>query len=203
MIYSVRLIIRYLVSKEFISDEEATSLKKKLSNIKSNADNYVPNLNEISLTLNKLNPAYRSVYLMYLMSGIRKNEGDYVLTNLKALHVQDNGSFVKISLDLYRGNKNAYFCYLSKDIYLQLVDRGISNVSGLDAYIKRKELIPIKYARKWFYSKCIELGIPEGVADYYQGRISTSIGSKNYLSKQVLADKFYGEMVLKISTLFT
>ena len=71
------------------------------------------------------------------------------------------------------------------------------SINSLTMRLKRNKLIPIKYCRKWFFSKCIELGIPESIADFYEGRSSNSIGAKHYLSKQKLADKYYEEKLVE------
>ena len=57
--------------------------------------------------------------------------------------------------------------------------------------IKKNKLVSIKYCRKWFFTKCIELGIPESIADFYEGRVANSVGSNHYLSRQSLADNNY------------
>jgi len=132
------------------------------------------------------------MYVMYLVSGIRKVEGSFLLTNIHKLKTQEMDNFVKISMNYLRNTKNSYFCYLPTIIYEQLFKyhKQIS-VSSLERELKTKKLIPIKYCRKWFYTKCIELGVPESIADYYQGRVSNSVGGNHYLSRQMLADKNY------------
>jgi len=70
------------------------------------------------------------------------------------------------------------------------------SVGSLERELKTKHLIPIKYCRKWFYTKCIELGVPEAIADFYEGRTANSVGSNHYLSRQMLADKFYNEKLV-------
>ena len=111
--------------------------------------------------------------------------------------------FVKVTMNYLRHNKNSYFCYLPLDICNQLsTNHKLLSISSLEQEIKRKNLIPIKYCRKWFYTKCIELGIPESIADYYQGRTARGVGNNHYLSRQLLADQNYSKMVSFLNSLF-
>ncbi|MCK9319903.1 integrase, partial [Methanoculleus sp.] len=116
--------------------------------------------------------------------------------NIHKLKTQQMDGFVKVAMNYLRHNKNSYFCYLPLEIYSQLsATQKPLSINSLEQEIKRKKLIPIKYCRKWFYTKCIELGIPDTIADYYQGRTANSVGSNHYLSRQMLADKNYDKIV--------
>ena len=162
-----------------------------------NPDTYVPTDKEVLNTLYKLQQDNRLFYIIYLFSGLRKIEVKYLLSNFKTLKIQTNDKFAKITLNYLRHNKNSYFCYLPLDIYNNLAKsyKHLS-VGSLGSQIKKKNLIAIKYCRKWFYTKCIELSIPDSVADYFEGRISYSVGNTNYLGRQALADKYYGEKLV-------
>ena len=137
------------------------------------------------------------MYLVYVVSGIRKVEGEYLLDNLDILKCQQLDGFTKITMNYLRHNKNSYFCYLPLNVYSKLtINHKQLSISSLENEIRRKKLIPIKYCRKWFYTKCIEVGVPESIADFYEGRTSNSIGSNHYLSKQMLADRYYKDKLL-------
>jgi len=190
----VRLLLHYLEDEELISDNQIALVKKKLKGIKEGVDNHVPTDSEIQDTLSKLSVANRLVYLMYLVSGLRKVEGDYLVKNVSSLKCQQLDGFTKVTMNYLRHNKNSYFCYLPLSVYSKLtINYKKLSISSLENEIRRRKLIPIKYCRKWFYTKCIELGVPESIADYYQGRTANSVGSNHYLSRQMLADKFYSE----------
>jgi len=130
------------------------------------------------------------------VSGIRKVEGSYLLANSHKLVAQEKDGFVKVTMNYLRHNKNSFFCYLPSSIYNQIITNKQLSISSLENELKRHKLIAIKYCRKWFYTKCIELGVPEAIADFYEGRTSNSIGSNHYLSKQMLADRYYKENLL-------
>jgi len=190
----VRLLLHYLDDKELISNEQLILIKKKIKNIKEGVDNHVPTDQEIQQTLSMLSDKVKVVYQMYLVSGIRKTEGSYLLANIHNLKTQQYDGFVKVTMNYLRNTKNSYFCYLPTDVYEQLKANNLKSIESLNYELKTKNLIPIKYCRKWFYTKCIELGIPDTIADYYQGRTANSVGSNHYLSRQMLADKNYSKM---------
>jgi len=198
----IKLLLHYLEDQEIIHSEQITLIKKKIINIKEGVDNYVPTDQEMLLTLNQLTPNNRLVYLVYLVSGARKVEGKYLIEKLDSLKSQQLEGYVKISMNYLRHNKNSFFCYLPLEVYtkLQLNYKQLS-ISSLERELKNKKLIAIKYCRKWFYTKCIELGIPESIADYYEGRVSNGVGSNHYLSRQLLADQNYKKIVSYLNKL--
>ena len=188
----IRLILNYCEKKELLTTDQLAQCRKKIKTQKSGVDNHVPTDQEIQQTISQLSPNNQLMYLVYLMSGVRKVEGSYLLANIHKLKAQQMDGFVKVTMNYLRHNKNSYFCYLPLEIYNRLsAPHKPLSINSLEQEIKRKKLIPIKYCRKWFYTKCIELGIPESIADYYQGRSANSVGSNHYLSRQMLADKNY------------
>jgi intergrase/recombinase len=190
LIKLTRSILNFLENKEYVNNYQLIDIRKKIKNLPINTDNHVPTDKEIKQTLSQLSSKHNLLYLIYLTSGLRKVEGSYLLKNISTLKYQDFKDFVKVTMDYKRKNKNSYFCYLPRSLFLQL-NNSKTTILALEQEIKRKKLIPIKYCRKWFYTKCIELGVPESIADYYQGRTSNSVGANHYLSRQFLADKHY------------
>lgn len=194
---NVKIFIRFLnYLKDFNVPLEVIEKHKKLlkkSKCWSN-DNFVPTDAEIKNTLSKLRPDLLPYYLFFLYSGIRITEGVYLLNNLNKLTVQYKEMYCKISLEYNRHNKRSFFCYLPTSLYNQISSKK-TELSHIRMFIKRNKLIPIKYCRKWFFTKCIELGIPESIADFYEGRVATSVGSNHYLSRQALADKNYSKLL--------
>jgi len=191
----IRIILSYCEKNELLTTEQLLQCRKKLKNHKSGVDNHVPTDSEILQTLSKLSPNNQLVYLVYLVSGIRKVEGSYLIANLSKLMAQEKEGFVKVTMNYLRHNKNSFFCYLPSSVYNQIITNKQLSISSLENELKRHKLIAIKYCRKWFYTKCIELGVPESIADYYQGRTANSVGSNHYLSRQLLADQNYIKIV--------
>ena len=60
--------------------------------------------------------------------------------------------------------------------------------------VSKSGLAP-KYLRKWFYNFLIYNNVPEGVADFIEGRSSSSVDSMHDLSKAKRADYRYEQVV--------
>jgi intergrase/recombinase len=192
----IRMLCKYLYEKQLFDDVHTNNILRVVKIESSySVDNYVPTINEIKHTLSHLNNFQKHLYLLYLFSGVRKNEGYYIFKNFKDLKVQKYPEYVKISVNYYRKLKKCYFCYLPLNIY-HFIESNLSffSLRSLELTLNRKKLTSIKYCRKWFYTKCIEIGIPDTIADFYEGRTSNGVGNNHYLSRQVLADKFYDKI---------
>ena len=52
--------------------------------------------------------------------------------------------------------------------------------------LKRKgmEIEPVKYVRDFAYNAMLQVGIPESLADYLNGRGPQTVGAKHYLEKK-------------------
>ena len=116
----VRHILNYCEKKEILTTDQLIQCRKMIKTYKSGVDNYVPTDPEIKQTLSQLTLNNRLVYIMYLVSGIRKVEGNYLLANIHKLKAQQYGNFVKITTNYLRHNKNSYFCYLHLEIYIKI-----------------------------------------------------------------------------------
>jgi len=198
MVILISLLFKYLIEVGTIKEEGCIHIRKQLRyNKKVIPDTYVPTEIEVINTIDNLSPNSKILYEIYLFSGLRKIELNYVLSNYNKLTIQQFDGFVKISTNYLRKNKNSYFCYLPDFLFNKFKEyQKQLSICTISCEIKRKKLIPIKYCRKWFYTKCIELGIPESIADFYEGRVASSVGGNHYLSRQMLADKYYGEKLV-------
>ena len=196
-IYLFRLLCKYLQEHITESQQIVKKILKKLPSRTSKPDSYVPTTQEILSTLKNLSIVQKYTYYLALSTGLRKCECKYLIENYKSLKVQKQHDFCKIYLQLYRGNKNSYITFIPIDMHAHIVEGNLCSVSSLDAFLKRQGLIPLKYARKWFFTQCLSLGVPESIIDYLQGRSSATIGSRHYLGKEVLAEKEYREKILR------
>ena len=52
-----------------------------------------------------------------------------------------------------------------------------------------------KYLRKWFYYFLIYNTVPEGIADYIEGRATHTVGSMHYFGKTKQADFWYDKII--------
>ena len=109
------------------------------------------------------------------------------------LKVINREGFKKIVLNADRRTKKCYFIYLPLDFELPV---DITEGMIRKFLATHKEILRPKYIRNWFYSKCLELGIPSGIIDFYQGRSPVTVGDKHYLDKERMADKLYSQSLL-------
>ncbi len=196
-VLSLRLLLKYAEGEDFLPKEQIDQILRSLKSKRSNPDQYVPTTTKIKETLSGLQRKNQLLYLLCLCSGIRKVEVKRVITSTN-LRIVRNDGFVKILLNSRNGTKAAFFCYLPDWLWEEALKvKEELSFDSLDMEVKRKKLIPVKYARKWYYSKCIELGVPESIADFFQGRQAQSVGANHYLAKQALADKYYMIKVVK------
>jgi intergrase/recombinase len=103
--------------------------------------------------------------------------------------------FYRLALGDFRGCKQAYYCYLTKATFEQIITLKAKQLNERHAtsYYCGFNVIRPKYVRKFAFDTMIEREIPESVADFIQGRVARSVGSKHYMVLKRQADKFYGK----------
>jgi intergrase/recombinase len=103
--------------------------------------------------------------------------------------------FYRLALGDFRGCKQAYYCYLTKATYTQIITLKAKplNERHATSYYCGSKIIRPKYLRKFAFDTMIEREISESVADFIQGRVARSIGAKHYMVLKRQADKFYGK----------
>jgi len=80
---------------------------------------------------------------------------------------------------------------------MEAVEHGAIKYRNARSYLKKhlysrnRKAVTWKYLRKYAYDKLLELGVPESVADFIQGRAPKRIGAKHYLDLRRRADQYY------------
>jgi intergrase/recombinase len=93
----IRMLCKYLYEKQLFDDVYTNNILRVIKIESSySVDNYVPTDQEVKETLSQLTTDKKLLYLMYLVSGMRKVEGEYLLDNVSSLKVQQFEGFVKI-----------------------------------------------------------------------------------------------------------
>ena len=101
--------------------------------------------------------------------------------------------FAKYQLHYNRGQKSSFYTYMPKELMPEL-HKFYIHVDTITHQISKSGLNP-KYLRKWFYNFLIYNNVPEGVADFIEGRASSSVGSMHYLAKAKQVDYWYEQIV--------
>ena len=96
-----------------------------------------------------------------------------------------------------RGTKNSYYLFISKSLFDKIVDSNLKefNVEKLKTWIKRHNLIPLKYTHKYNFTKLIKNDVSFEIANFIQGRISSNIGFNHYLAKKEIALREYRKII--------
>ena len=145
----------------------------------------------------KAQERYRLLYWLILETGgLRLVEAVRLYNEVEALEAEDlPDGYVKILLGYFRGTKRAYYAYLSRETYGRLLEAPGKplNYETVPGYLNKrsKAIVDFKYLRKYAYDKLLELGVPESVADFIQGRVPRRIGAKHYLDLRKRADQYY------------
>ena len=133
-----------------------------------------------------------ALYDLLIDSDVRLIEAVKALEQINsAEQIKD---FYRILLGLFRESKSAFFVYLSKETYQQITNLSNSKLDrhhATDYYRRICKVTAPKYLRKFTFDKMLELGLPESVADFYQGRVPRTVGARHHANLIRLADKAY------------
>ncbi|MCS7124863.1 MAG: integrase [Candidatus Bathyarchaeota archaeon] len=176
--------------KEFLD-----SLRKAIPKDEMGIDINVPEEEQIVSDLRRLasDPIqFQAAYNLLLDSGLRLVEVVRLLNNFP--EVERLEGFYRCPVGLFRGTKQAYYCYLTEYTH-QLVKQLKGRVSQLSIskWLQNHEYTRAKYLRKFANDMMTseKLNIPESVADFIQGRVPKSIGAKHYMQLKRKADQYY------------
>ncbi|BFH73382.1 hypothetical protein SJAV_13260 [Sulfurisphaera javensis] len=186
-IKAYRLFTKFLISRGLISEEFANKILKELKVPRSNADLYVPTIEEIKRTLQLAKEYSENVYLVYrlaLESGARLSE---ILKVLKEPErdVCDNG-ICYYPLAWTRGYKGVFYVF-----HITPLRKLSITQYAIQDFEKHRDALPIKYIRKFVSTKLAELGIPLDVIDFIQGRKPTRVLTQHYVSLFGIAKEHY------------
>ena len=159
-------------------------------------DIYTPTDEEMEKSLNSLKEKDSRLYRLYLglmCSGVRIIEMLELLNTPENFRIIQKEGFKKVIFNKRRNTKTCLFIYLPDwfDLTKVYLTQGMVN----KFLTHNKDIVRAKYTRNWFYSKCLDLGIPSGIADFYQGRSPVTMGDKHYLDKEKMADREYHKLI--------
>jgi intergrase/recombinase len=179
-----RLFAKFLASRGVISDDFAEKILKVVKVKRTNADIYIPTIEEIKRTLNKASENVYLVYRLALESGSRLSE---ILRVLKEPEKDVcDGSICYYPLSWQRGYKGVFYVFHLTP--LRKVDITRHAIADFE---RRQDALAIKYVRKFVASKMAELGVPLDVIDFIQGRKPTRVLTQHYVSLFGIAKEQY------------
>ncbi len=193
---AIRVLLNYCEEMDLLDEDFITKLRKPLKVVRTKSDNYVPDDKKIIEAYKKINPRYKTIFKLFLFSGIRITEAVQFLKEYERDKVVINGNVARYPLFALRKNKRSYFVYFPTAIIDEIKKMDVTDRAISSAF--RKAKMPAKYLRKWNYNFLIMHNVPESVADFLQGRAAISVGSMHYLAKVKQADYWYGKVVTEL-----
>jgi intergrase/recombinase len=144
-------------------------------------------------TLKNARPEYKALYNLLIDSGLRLIEAVKAMGEIESAEAIN--SFYRLTLGEFRGSKQAYYCYLTKATYDQIIALKAEQLHDRHAtsYYCRLKVTRPKYVRKFAFDTMIVFEVRESVADFIEGRVPKKIGAKHYMVLIRQADKFYGK----------
>jgi intergrase/recombinase len=178
-------------------------LRKNLPKEQIGVDLKVPEESDIIQSLKRLPkvaPKYAALYNLLLDSGLRLVEAADIVNHFKSA---DNiNGFYRATVGMFRSSKQAYYAYFTERTYKQLANLTASiNPLAASHYYLKYRLISPKYVRKFTFDQMVQLGIPESVADFIEGRVAKRIGAKHYMALRRQADNWYGKYASYVNSL--
>jgi len=196
----LRLLFNFYEAQGLADKEFLDILRKNLPKTNIGVDLRVPTEKEIVNSLKTLSEKdktkrYFALYSLLLDSGLRLSEAVTIYNRFvtNKIRLEEHNGFYLIPLSLIRNTKQAYYCLLTDYTvaFLKRVDSPLIywKLRGLPS--KKFGVVNWKYLRKFVYSKMIELGVPESIADFIQGRVPKTIGARHYMNLRQKALQFY------------
>ena len=194
----VRVYLNFLEENEILTNEDADYFRKAIPSRKTSPDGFIPSDEKVREVYSKIeSELMKTAFSILSTSGIRIMELVKMMRGFDRNKLIVNGDIAKYPLNYFRGHKKAFYVYMPKNLALSLEAADL-NDDTISHYFSELGLAP-KYLRKWQYNFLIYQGVPEGVADFIQGRSSESVGSMHYLSKVKQADYWYGKVASKFN----
>jgi len=178
------------------SREWLDSLRKAIPKDRIGIDLHVPEPGEILEGMKKLPVIplkYRTLWNLCLESGTRLLEAIRIIGEFREEKLMELDGFCRYEVAAFRGSKQAYYAYFLPETLSM-----IRKVAGIrierraaSSYFSKRDLVSPKYLRKFAFDRMIQLGVPESVADFIEGRVPRRIGAKHYMALRRQADKWY------------
>ncbi|MEM2306973.1 MAG: integrase [Candidatus Bathyarchaeia archaeon] len=192
---ALRAFLNYCLLKGYPEDW-IKLLKKAIPKEPEFVDLKVPEEREVTESLKKIReiPAkYGALWALCLESGLRLQEAINLMNNFDESKLTAVNGFYRYRIGEFRGFKSAYFAFFTGEA-LKLIQANREKVVRANAshYFSKYKILQPKYLRKFAFDKMVELGVPESVADFIEGRVPRRIGARHYMSLVKQADNYYG-----------
>ena len=199
---AIRNLINYCVEMEMIREEFAIKLKKAIKTQYSGVDLYVPTDEEVRKWLAKIDKEdARTAMLLIIFGGLRIKEAVRILEKFDRARLKfEKISGVEIAyyeLGWKRRTKIANYAFMPGWLGRKL-RRFETSYYRVQTYAVNRG-VKMKYLRKWFINKLVELEVPESVVRFIIGHSQRkNIMGLHYLDLLRQAKKYYAKAVRDI-----
>jgi intergrase/recombinase len=191
---ALRALLNFCLSVGYPEDW-ITRLKRAIPKDPDFIDLRVPEEHEVLEGLRRLgcvNSRYRVVWLLCLESGLRLVEAVDLVNRFDQSQVTRlNGFCRSAQIASFRGSKSSYYAYFAEETLEQILGNDKVTYEAATVYFRKRGILRPKYLRKFAFHKMVELGVPESVADFIQGRTPRTVGARHYMNLVRQADQYY------------
>jgi intergrase/recombinase len=172
------------------------SLRKAIPKDRIGIDLHVPEPGEILESMRRLPGIplkYRALWSLCLDSGARMIEAIRIIGEFREDRLMEADGFCRYEVAAFRGSKQAYYAYFLPETLSLIQEAAGIRIErrAASSYFSKRALVSPKYLRKYAFDRMIELGVPESVADFIEGRVPRRIGAKHYMALRRQADRWY------------
>jgi len=210
LIHALRALFNFLGAMG-VNEAWLDMLRKNIPRDEVGIDLWVPSEEQIVNSLKKMERTeliqHKAAYRLALESGLRLTEVVRLIKNFNQTEVQSANGFYVVPIGYFRRSKLAYYAFF-KDRSKRLMEnvsmddaRTLSDKNATKYVQKRVDVVAYKYLRKFVFDKMIELGVPESVADFIQGRTPKSVGAKHYMMLVRQAKQYYPKYAEYLETI--
>ena len=194
-----RVLLKYLQVIKKFPEDFLDGLRQAIpkDELRGAIDLKIPSEEEIIDDLRRINtalPKYAAVYNLLLDSGLRLVEAVELINTFDESKAEKLDGFYRYPAGMFRRTKQAYYAYFTS-FTLNLIKRVEKPLEADNAskFFRTNKYTRPKYIRKFVYDKMTseEIGIPDSVADFIEGRVPKTIGSMHYTKLRRKADQFY------------
>jgi len=177
------------------------TLKEAIPKREIGVDLKIPSEDDIMRSLRIVNKVdllrHRVAFNLALDSGLRLTETVKLIDGFKVDAVEKAEGFYVACAGMFRKSKVAYYGFFTEytmQLLMQLSEEEKKCLTDKNAgkYVQKLPgVVRCKYLRKFAFDKMIELGVPESVADFIEGRTAKTIGAKHYMILLRQAKQYY------------
>ncbi len=153
--------------------------------------------NELKESYQQIDKHYKVPFKLLVYSGMRLTQILKGIENIENVVLKDQIARIPIR-SISKGKKQGFWIYLPLQFFNEL--REFNPKYCYYTYLEKIRIYRVSAStiRKWNYNFLIENNVPESIADFIQGRASTTVGSSHYLNKTIQADREYNRILDKL-----